>query len=310
MMIARRLKSARSLAPAALPVLLVAFAFHGCKLVTYENLASVTVSPANPSIAGTTTQQFTAKATYSDETPEKDVSLEAAWTSSDPSVATVSSSGLATPVQPGTTTITASVQGRSGSTTLTVTNAQLQSIDVTTATPSIANGTRAQFTATGHFDDSTTQDLTSQVTWTSSESSVSISNTLGSNGLATSTALGAASSTITATLGVISGLTTLTVNDVTLTSMSVTPATATIKENHTQQFTATGAFSDGSTQVMTGEVTWNSLDTSTATITPTGLATGKLAGSTTITATSSELLGSASGTAPLTVQACAGSYGC
>jgi uncharacterized protein YjdB len=305
MMIARILKNARTLAAAALPVLLVAVAFQGCKLATYENLASVTVSPANPSIAGTTSQQFTAKATYSDETPEKDVTPDAAWTSSDPSVATVSSSGLATPAQPGTTTITASLQGRSASTTLTVTNAQLQSIDVTTASPSIANGTRAQFTATGHFDDSTAQDLTSQVTWTSSDSSVTISNT----GLATSTALGAATSTITATLGTIPGFTTLTVKDVTLTSMSVTPATATIKVGLAQQFTATGTFSDLSTQNMTGEATWTSSAESVATIgSSTGRATGVFAGSTTITATSSALLGSVPGTAQLTVQTAGGGY--
>lgn len=305
MMIARRLKNARTLAAAALPVLLVAVAFQGCKLATYENLASVTVSPANPSIAGTTTQQFTAKATYSDETPEKDVTPDAAWTSSDPSVATVSSSGLATPAQPGTTTITAWLQGRSGSTTLTVTNAQLQSIVVTTATPSIANGTRTQFTATGHFDDSTAQDLTSQVTWTSSDSSVTISNT----GLAASTALGAATSTITAALGAISGFTTLTVNSVTLTSMSVTPAAATIKVGLAQQFTATGTFSDLSTQNMTGEATWTSSAESVATIgSSTGRATGVFAGSTTITATSSALLGSVSGSAQLTVQTAGGGY--
>jgi uncharacterized protein YjdB len=305
MMIARILKNARTLAAAALPVLLVAVAFQGCKLATYENLASVTVSPANPSIAGTTSQQFTAKATYSDETPEKDVTPDAAWTSSDPSVATVSSSGLATPAQPGTTTITASLQGRSASTTLTVTNAQLQSIDVTTASPSIANGTRAQFTATGHFDDSTAQDLTSQVTWTSSDSSVTISNT----GLATSTALGAATSTITATLGTIPGFTTLTVKDVTLTSMSVTPATATIKVGLAQQFTVTGTFSDLSTQNMTGEATWTSSAESVATIgSSTGRATGVFAGSTTITATSSALLGSVPGTAQLTVQTAGGGY--
>jgi uncharacterized protein YjdB len=304
MMIARILKNARTLAAAALPVLLVAVAFQGCKLVTYENLASVTVSPANSIIAGTTSQKFTAKATYTDETPEKDVTDEAAWTSSDPSVATVSSSGLATPAQPGTTTITASLQGRSASTTLTVTNAQLQSIDVTTSTPSIANGTRAQFTATGHFDDSTTQNLTSQVTWTSSDFSVTISNT----GLAASTALGAATSTITATLGAISGFTTLTVNSVTLTSVAVTPDSATIKVGLIEQFTATGTFSDSSTQNMTGEATWTSSDESAATVSSTGRALGKFAGSTTITATSSALLGSVSGTAQLTVQTAGGGY--
>ncbi len=152
------------------------------------------------------------------------------------------------------------------------------------------------------------QDLTSQVTWTSSDSSVTIGNAAGSKGLATSTALGAASSTITATLGLISGFTTLTVKDVTLTSMAVTSASATLEVGKTQQFTATGTFSDNSTQNMTGEVAWDSSATSFATINSTGLATGVFAGSTTITATSSTLLGSASGSMQLTVKTAGGGY--
>ena len=43
------------------------------------------------------------------------------WTSSDTTVATISSSGLATAKDAGSTTIRASVDGKSGSTTLTVT---------------------------------------------------------------------------------------------------------------------------------------------------------------------------------------------
>ncbi len=310
MTIAPRLKNARSLAPVLLSVLLVPVAFQGCKLVTYDaKVTSVTVTPATPTIAGITTKQFTATATYSD-TSTKDVTAEAAWTSLDPSIATVSG-GLATPATPpqaGVTTITATLGGVSGSATLTVTNAQLQSIDVTPGNPSIANGTSIQFTATGHFDDSSTQNLTSQVSW-DADSSVTISNAAGSQGLATSTVRGAASSTITATLGAISGFTTLTVNDVTLTSLAVTPATATIKVGFTQQFTATGTFSDFSTQDMTREVSWASSATNIATIgSSTGLARGVFAGSTTITATSSALLGSVSGTAQLTVQTSGGGY--
>jgi hypothetical protein len=81
----------------------------------------------------------------------------------------------------------------------------LSSITLTPANPSIVTGGSQQFTATGTFSDGSTQDLTSQVTW-SATGLVQVSAT----GLATSTgATGTA--TITATLGAISGSTTLTV---------------------------------------------------------------------------------------------------
>jgi hypothetical protein len=311
MTIAATLKSGRFLAPVAL-ALVLAVAFQGCSLVDYDlELVSVTLTPANAVVAGMTTQQFTAIGTYGDDS-ERDVTAEAAWASSNPEIATVSSGGLATPAQGGTTTITASLHGVSGSATLIVTNALLESIEVTPANPSIANGTRLKFTATGHFDDASTQDLTSQVTWTSSDPSVTIGTAAGSRGLAASTALGAATSTITATFDTISGSTALTVKAVTLASIAVTPATETIRVGASRQFAATGTFSDSSTQDMTGEVAWQSSSTSVAAFgepdMAVGEALGKAAGTTTITATSTALLGSVPGTAQLTVEAVAPGY--
>ena len=86
-------------------------------------------------------------------------------------------------------------------------------------------------------------------------------------------------------------------NNSILTSITVTPATASIAVGGTQQYVATGTFSNGGTQVITNTVTWTSGTTAMATITTGGLATGVAAGSTTISAT----LGSATGTATLTV---------
>lgn len=89
--------------------------------------------------------------------------------------------------------------------------ATLTSIEVTPANPSIAFGKTQQFTATGTYSDSTTQNLTTLVTWDSSSKSVAtISNAVGSNGLATSVAPGP--TTITATLGSISSFTVFSVD--------------------------------------------------------------------------------------------------
>ena len=85
----------------------------------------------------------------------------------------------------------------------------------------------------------------------------------------------------------------------TLTSIAVTPANPSITKGATEQFTATGTYSDSSTANITSQVTWASGTTSNATITSGGLATGVAAGSSTITAT----LGSVSGNTKLTVTA-------
>ena len=85
----------------------------------------------------------------------------------------------------------------------------------------------------------------------------------------------------------------------TLTSIAVTPASSTVAVGGAQQFTATGTYSDASTQAITGQVTWASSSTATAGISAGGVATGAAAGNTTISAT----LGSVSGSTLLTVQA-------
>jgi 6-phosphogluconolactonase (cycloisomerase 2 family) len=71
----------------------------------------------------------------------------------------------------------------------------------------------------------------------------------------------------------------------TLKSIAVTPAApANLKVGATQQFTATGTYSDSSTADITSTVTWNSGTPATATISTAGLATGVAAGTTSITA--------------------------
>ena len=90
-------------------------------------------------------------------------------------------------------------------------SAALTSIAVSPLNPSITAGSTQQFKATGTYSDNSTQDITSQVTWSSSNTAVA---TVNSVGLATSIAGG--SSTIKATQGSMSGSTILTVQPTTL----------------------------------------------------------------------------------------------
>ncbi len=134
------------------------------------------------------------------------------------------SQGLASAANVGETTTSATFNGVTGSTTLTVTAATLVSIGVTPASPSLAKGLTLQFTATGIYTDASTQNLTTTATWASSDpTKASISNAVGSRGFASSAAVG--STSISATFNGISGSTTLTVTTATLVSIGVTPAT-------------------------------------------------------------------------------------
>jgi hypothetical protein len=83
-----------------------------------------------------------------------------------------------------------------------------------------------------------------------------------------------------------------------LTSIAVTPANPTIQAGATQQFTATGTYSDNSTLNLTSQVTWASSTTAVATINSAGLATGVSTGSSTISATQ----GGVTGNTTLSVQ--------
>lgn len=178
-------------------------------------LMSIAVTPASTSIVKGTTQQFTAKGTYSDGSTQN-LTNTVAWSSSNTAVATINSTGLASGVGPGSNTIQAASGTVTGAAQLTVTAPALSSITVTPANQSIPNGTTQQFTATGNYSDGSTQNLTNSVAWSSSNTA---SATINSTGLAT--AVGTGSSTIQAVSGSVSGSTVLTV-----TSTSGNPPTA------------------------------------------------------------------------------------
>ena len=122
---------------------------------------------------------------------------------------TADSKGLATSVAAGSTSIIATAGSVSGSTSLTVTAVALVSITVTPENKFVGYHTTLQYTATGHFSDNTSQDITTSVTWSSSDTAVAtISNQTGSKGLATTDGV-SGTTVITATLGNISGSTLL-----------------------------------------------------------------------------------------------------
>ena len=259
-----------------------------------NQLMFIKVTPVAASIPMGAPQQFTAVATYSNGT-SFDVTATSAWTSGTPSVATVNATtGLARGVAIGTSVVTAAYGGLAGSATLAVTAATLTSIAVTPATASVPVGLKRTFVATGAYSDGTSVNISNVVTWTSGTPAVA---TVVSPGVATGVSVGAA--TITATLGAISGSATLTVTAATLTSIVVTPLTASVPIGLTRTFVATGAYSDGTSVNISNIVTWTSGTPAVATVVSPGVATGQSVGIVMITAS----LGAVSGSATLTVTA-------
>ena len=263
-------------------------------------LQGISVTPSAPSVAVGLTQQFTATGSYSDGS-SKNLTGAVTWSSSMPATATISTGGLATSVANGTTTISAGSGGISGSTVLTV-PVTLVSLVVSPPSIQIAATTATSFTAMGTFTDGSVKNVTSSVTWSSSDNTkATISSTTPTQGTAMGVAAGTVTITATGTTatGSTTGTATLTVSSATLVSIAVTPAGMSIPLGVQQQFTATGTFSDATTQDITGTVIWASTGNTIASITVSGLATGLKLGSVTISATA----GAVSGSTSLTVNA-------
>ena len=180
-------------------------------------------------------------------------------------------------------------------------SAGLNSIAIAPSTQVLNSvGATVQFTAIGTYVQGShppsTQDITSQVAWSSSNAAVA---TVSSSGLATAVAPGNVN--ITASMngfgGVKSSTAAVTVTGggtvgSNLTSLTILPGSQPVGTvNETGQFIAIGTYTDESgakvAEDVTSQVAWSSSDVKVATINTTGLATGINTGQTTIVAIAS-----------------------
>ncbi len=273
--------------------------------VSAASLTAITLTPAPQTgatgvgVAVGSKLLINAVGTFSNTTTQP-INLATAWsvTPSNGSIATVDQTGLVTGVAAGSATVTAKL---GTITTNAVINVQaVKSIAAGPATPivnpstlSIAQATASQFIATATLTDGTTQDISNSATWVAiSPPAVSgtgpvatISDTLGSSGWATGNAPGTA--IIAAVFGGQAGLSSVTVTNATLKTLAITPTgNVHVAIGGTQQYQATGTFSDSTTQNLTNQVTWISSVPGVAYINLTGLATNTGPGTTNVTATS------------------------
>ena len=211
------------------------------------------------------------------------------WRSSDNARATVTSTGLVTAHAVGPVSITASSEGKVGSSSLTIAPVPVHSVAVVPVGATVGLGTSSQLSAV--TKDSVGQPLNGRtVTWSSDNlAAVTVSPTGLANGVGLGTAV------ITATSEGKSGTSTITVNLIPVASVSVTGSATVAVAANTVLIATT---KDANGNILPGRVvSWSSSDTTKAVVSPTGVVTGVRKGSVTITATSE---GQSHG-APLTV---------
>lgn len=241
-------------------------------------LVSIMVTAAHSSLPLGTTGQLTATGTYTDGS-KNDLTHSATWTSSSPAVMTISSPGVVSAVGLGTTAVSASFSNITGKANLSTSPAVLTGIHVTLANASIPVGNTVQLKATGIFTDGSAQDLTSSASWVSSSPAVA---SIRSPGVVMAVSLGATH--LSAASGGIQGAADLNVSAATLSSLQLAPAGPTVPLGNSLQLAVTGTYSDGSTQDVTQQVSWNIQSPTIATVTAAGMATGQKVGMTGVTA--------------------------
>ena len=226
-------------------------------------LNSIEINPVQLTLATSTKASFHAIGIYSDNS-SKDISNNVFWSTADTNIVSISNGqynkGSVSALNAGSTTLSATLGGVSGSSTVTVTNSSLEKLTVSNNVTELIPGQSINLLASGLFSDGSQQNLDTTVTWSSSDTSVAI---MEGNQL---TAIANGSTIITASSGSKSVSITVTVNSPSLSSIGLDYTQSTVVVGQTLPLTASGIFNDQSSHDISQLVQWQVSDSSIASI--------------------------------------------
>ena len=213
--------------------------------------------------------------------PEAASDRAVAWSSSDRSVATVDKTGTVQGLKPGTATVTATAEGKSGTCAVTV---KAKAVNVTEVTLdktdlTLTEGETETLTATVKPDNADNR----KVTWSSDKTDVA---TVGGDGKVTAVKAGEAVITVTTEDGGKTATCKVTVKakTVSVTEVTLDKTELTLTEGETETLTAT-VKPDNADNL---KVTWSSDKTEIATVDGTGRVTAVKAGEAVVTVTTED----------------------
>lgn len=250
--------------------------------VSRTPVSSVRLVPANASIRVGGTFTFNAEAR--DGSGALLSGRAFTWTSSNPAVATVTSSGRVTALSAGATIISADCEGRGGLASVNVTGG-VASVRVTPTSVSLQTGETQQLVAQT-LDASNTPLTGHLVTWSTSSAAVASVTTSG-----IVAGIGSGSATITATSEGRSGTVSVSVTPSIQPTVTISPSSSRIDRGKSVQLNA--VYRDNNGRVVERNFQWSTSDSQIATVSSSGRVTGRAVGTVTITATTSGVSGSA-----------------
>ncbi|WP_439838006.1 Ig-like domain-containing protein [Aeromonas caviae] len=262
--------------------------------ITHAIVTQVQITPAVTSLPVGLSERLTGEATLSDG-QVLDVTTDdvVSWHSSDPAVATVSSSGTdkgrVTGVSAGTVTITASGEANgqhfSATAEVTITDAVVTRVQITPAVSSLPVGLSEQLTGEALLSDGQVLDVTADdvVSWRSSDSAVAtVSNSGADKGRVTGVSVGTV--TITASGKAngqsFSATAEVTITHAVVTQLQITPAVSSLPVGLSEQLTGEALLSNGQVLDVTADdvVSWHSSGPAVATISSSGADKGRVTG--------------------------------
>lgn len=250
--------------------------------VTDAVVDEVVITPKSATVSAGDDQGFTLTAIFSNG-DSLDVTTLSDWQSAIPAVATVDPTGLASSYVPGSTVITGSYQGFQDTATLTVTDAVLTDLIISPPDLVKPKGIVGQYIATAYYSDGSSDIVTADSVWQSSDVGV-VSILTGSSGAGQATAIEVGSTEISARFGGKITTTSATVTDAELLKLVLSPLDASIPAGTTLQYSLTGIYTDSVDRDLTAQANWQTSNTTIANVGSFGDASGNGEGQVTVTA--------------------------